>query len=120
METFCAHLSDVRLPTGVPDMGSATTIWQMNWVTATVAATDTMLNKDGKICAHIDLSDVTGTVRARMPEPVALRLSAAADRDVFLRSVTDGDPVFPAMLSVKIARGQRAVSGAGAPGNTGR
>ena len=46
METFCAHLSDARLPTGVPDMGSATTIWQMNLVTATVVATDTMLNKD--------------------------------------------------------------------------
>ena len=30
METFCAHLSDVRIPTGVPDMDSATTIWQMN------------------------------------------------------------------------------------------
>ena len=47
METFCAHLSDVRLATGVPDMDSATTLWQMNWVTATVAATDSMLNKDG-------------------------------------------------------------------------
>ena len=27
METFCAHLSDVRLATGVPDMDSATTLW---------------------------------------------------------------------------------------------
>ena len=110
METFCAHLTDVRVPTGVPDMDSATTMWQMNWVTATVAATDTMLNKDGKILAQIDLSDVTGTVRARMPETVALQLSAAADTDAFLRSATDGDPVFPTMLSVKIARTQRTVS----------
>ena len=124
METFCAHLADVRFPTGVPDMDSATTIWQMNWVTATVAATDTMLNKDGEIWARIDLCDVTGTVRARMPEPVALQLSAAEDRGQFLRSVTDGDPVFPTMLSVKIARTQRTVSmpadsaGADTPGNT--
>ena len=81
METFCAHLADVRFPTGVPDMDSETTIWQMNWVTATVAATDTMLNNDGKIWAQIDLCDVTGTVRARMPEPVALQLSAAEDRE---------------------------------------
>ena len=51
METFCAHVADVRFPTGVPDMDSETTIWQMNWVTATVAATDTMLNKDGNIWA---------------------------------------------------------------------
>ena len=76
MEAFCVHLSDARLATGVPDMDSATTLWQMNWVTATVAATDSMLNKDGKIWAQIDLSDVTGTIRARIPEAVALKLSA--------------------------------------------
>ena len=96
----------------------------MNWVTATVAATDTMLNKDGKIWAQIDLCDVTGTVRARMPEPVALQLSAAEDREKFLRSVMDGDPVFPTTLSVKIARTQRTVgisadsAGADTSGNT--
>ena len=48
METFCAHLSDVRCVTGVPDMDSATTLWQMNWVTAAIATTDSMLNKEGK------------------------------------------------------------------------
>ena len=42
-------------------------------VTATVAATDSM--------AQIDLSDVTGTVRARIPEAVALKLSASTDTD---------------------------------------
>ena len=36
----------------------------------------------------------------------------------FVRSVTDGNPVLPTMLSVKIARKQRTVTGAGAPGNT--
>ena len=124
METFCAHLSDVRVPTGVPDMDSATTVWQMNWVTATVAAPDNILNKDGKIWAEIDLTDVSGTVRARMPEPVALQLSDAGDTEAFRRSVTDGDPVFPTMLSVKIARTPRTVSmpadsaGADTPGNT--
>ena len=82
METFCAHLSDVRCVTGVPDMDSATTLWQMNWVTATVATTDSMLNKEGKIWAEIDLSDVTGTIRARMPESVALKLGFRGQRCV--------------------------------------
>ena len=117
METFCAHLPDLRTNAGFADMDSATTVWQMNWVTGIIDS-DSMLNKDGRIWASIDLSDVTGTIRARMPEAIALKLSAATDTAAFVRSVTDGDPVFPTMLSVKIARKQRTVTSAGTPGNT--
>ena len=121
METFCAHLADVRNPTGVPDMDDATTIWQMNWATATSLTIHELghrdqFYRDGKIWARVDLSDVTGTVPVRLPEPVALQLSASTDRDAFIRSVTDGDPIFPTMLSVKIARKQRAVNNSGGEG----
>ena len=67
----------------------------------------------------MDLSDVTGTVQVRLPEAVALQLSGSSDTDAFVRSVTDGDPVFPTMLSVKISRKQRTVDGgADTPVNT--
>ena len=69
------------------------------------------------ISARVDLSDVTGTVQARLPEAVALPLSGQAGISEFLAAVTAGDPVLPTMLSVKIARRQRTDDSSQAQGD---
>ena len=62
-----------QAPTTTTTLVPESALCGMWWVTATVAATDSMLNKDGKIWAQIDLADVTGTVRSRTATPCSPR-----------------------------------------------
>ena len=108
-ETFCAHLADMAKPTGISALDAQPTLWQTNWVFPTLHA-GTMVNEKGKLWLNVILEDLTGQVTVTMDEKTALSLSERVDKDTFLKAVSDGDPVFPTLLSVKMVRKLRTVS----------
>jgi len=102
-ETFCAHLADMSKPTGISALDDKPTVWQTNWVFPTLEP-GTMLNNKGRLWLTVTLEDLTGQTTVTMDEKTALSLSGREDADGFLQAVSDGDPVFPSMLSAKIVR----------------
>ena len=63
-----------------------------------------MTNDKGNLWLTVNLRDITGQVPVNMDEKTALGLSGHINSEDFLRAVTDGDPVFPTVLSAKIVR----------------
>ena len=63
-----------------------------------------MVNDNGRLWLKVTLEDLTGHTTVTMDEKTALSLSGREDKDAFLQAVTDGDPVFPTVLSAKIVR----------------
>ena len=82
--------------------------WNYNWAMGSVV-TDGMLSEDGAIWTCVHLCDVSGTMQVRMPETVALTLSSHKVRQDFIQAATDEYPIFPTLMSVKIARRQHAI-----------
>ena len=107
-ETFCAHLADMSKPTGISALDDKPTVWQTNWVFPTLEP-GTMLNDKGRLWLTVTLEDLTGQTTVTMDEKTALSLSGREDTDGFLKAVSDGDPVFPSMLSAKIVRRLKTV-----------
>lgn len=103
-ETFCAHLTDMCKVTGIASIDDKPTVWQTNWVFVTIVPGNILTTAGDKIWLTVKLEDVSGQVMVRMNQKVAFELSSYNDKDEFAKAYADGDPVFPTILSVKVAR----------------
>ena len=108
-ETFYAHLADMAKPTGISALDDKPTLWQTNWVFPTLEP-GTMINERGSLWLTVTLEDLTGQTAVTLDEKTALSLSGHEDRCAFLQAVSDGDPVFPTVLSAKIVRKLKTVT----------
>ena len=103
-DTFCALLNDMSTPTGIASLDDKPSVWQLNWAFATIVPGNILTSKGDKIWLKIMLRDISGSVEVRMNEKHALELSGCKDKDHFIQSFNDGDPLFPSVLSIKVAR----------------
>ena len=108
-ETFCAHLADMAKPTGISALDDKPTLWQTNWVFPTLEP-GTIINERGSLWLTVALEDLTGQTAVTMDEKTARSLSGHEDRCAFLQAVSDGDPVFPTVLSAKNVRKLKTVT----------
>jgi hypothetical protein len=108
-ETFCCHISDMSKKTGITAIDDGPTVWQINWVFATLDPQQMLTEAGDRLWLRLVLSDLTGQASVQMGEKIALALSGRDSKDEFTKAVSDGDPVFPTMLSVKIARRMKSM-----------
>jgi hypothetical protein len=103
-ETLCAHLAEMKKVTGIPALDNHPSVWQVNYGFLEIIPGTHLTNNGDKLWLHIMVVDVSGRVETRMNEKVALTVSGLANRDAFLRALVEGDPVFPTVASLKLAR----------------
>ena len=103
-DTFAAHLAQLANVTGIPALDADTTVWQGNWLFPSVPG-DVLTTDDGaRLFPAILFQDVSGAFTARVAEKAALTLSNLPDKETFLQAISDGDPVFPTIVSTKVVR----------------
>jgi hypothetical protein len=104
-ETLACLLASMSGTTGIPDIDSEPTVWQLNWVEVGWPSGKEICTSDGaRIWFQTSVSDITGSVSAWCDESTALALSQAKDRDAFIAAHAAGDCLFPPLSSVKLVR----------------
>ena len=85
-ETSCALLSKfARTATGIPDLDSGETIWQLNWVLPSEPSQEENLkNNDGtRLWFPLTIRDISGPIVLYITEQAALKLVDVADAQEF-------------------------------------
>ena len=103
-ETFCAHLAELRQRTGLAALDDTTTVWQTNWIFHTIMPGTHLTKAGDKLWLNIMCQDVSGRVEVQMNEKVALEVSGRDTKEEVLQALTDGDAIFPTVMTLKVAR----------------
>ena len=101
------NIRDMATPgTGIEELDSQNTFWQLNWVQVVEPAPGTTLrNKDeSRLWFPVTLRDFCGSFSMYMAESAALKLSKQPDADSFEAAHKEGRLCFPIVSSVKIIR----------------
>ena len=108
-DTFCDVLSDMSQTTGIPSLDNTTTVWQANWVLPTIEPGAMLTETGNRLWVRVNLADITGSTTTAMNEKTSLALSGYVSKEEFIQAVQDGDPVFPIVMSAKLARKIRSM-----------
>ena len=106
-ETRCGLLATFsRSATGVPEIDSSETVWQINWVRITEPPEGQSIksNDGSRIWFSLTLRDESGRIVLYITEQAALKLVNAADADEFEHLHSEHRLRFPFYASVKIMR----------------
>ena len=106
-ETSCALLSSfARTATGIADLDSGETIWQLNWVLPSEPSPgENMKNKDGtRFWFPLTIRDISGPIVLYITEQAALKLVDVADAKEFEQLRSENRLRFPVVASVKVWR----------------
>ena len=103
-ETLCAHLDAMSQRTGVLGLDTCTTVWHINWCFITILPGSHLTDNGDKLWLKVMCQDVSGRVEARMGEKVALEVSGRDNKEDFLQAISDGDAIFPTIMSLKLSR----------------
>ena len=116
-ETSCALLSSfARTATGMADLDSGETIWQLNWVLPSEPSPgENMKNKDGtRLWFPLTIRDISGPIVLYITEQAALKLVDVADANEFEQLRSENRLRFPVVASVKVWRKPAKASAADA------
>ena len=106
-ETMCAHMAWLLQKTNVSDLDDAETVWQINWCEIAVSPTSDggFKTKDGtRLWVRVTLRDCSSHVTLFMTQDSVLELAALNSAEDWLDKYSDGEFVFPVLVSVKIRR----------------
>ena len=106
-ETSCALLSKfARTATGIPDLDSGETIWQLNWVLPSEPSqAENLKNNDGtRLWFPLTIRDISGPIVLYITEQAALKLVDVADAQEFEQLRNENRLRFPVVASVKVWR----------------
>ena len=120
-ETSCGLLSSfARTATGIADLDSRETIWQLNWVLPSEPSPgENMKSKDGtRLWFPLTIRDISGPIVLYITEQAALKLVDVADAKEFEQLRSENRLRFPVVASVKVCR-KPAKASAAQPGQSG-
>ena len=110
-ETFCGHVESRQTFTGIDALDTELTLWQINWVFPSLLGDSHVTEDGGRLWLQMFLQVVSGSFKARMGEKCALELAQIESKEKFLAATEESDPIFPTIISVKVARQVKTLQG---------
>jgi len=106
-ETSCKLLASfARTATGIAELDSGETIWQLNWVVPTEPSqAQNLKGNDGtRLWFPLAIRDISGPIVLYITEQAALKLTGVVDAAEFDQLHADNRLRFPVLASVKVWR----------------